>query len=86
MERDEDWVVFDPQIRGGEPIVRGSRISPYTLVMRLEHGESDEVLDDDLPHIPPEGREAVKRWVQQNPRQRPLIEPLPATDEPDPGA
>lgn len=67
------WIVADPAIRGGEPIVAGTRVSVYTLAARIAVGESEAVLADDFPHIPSEAREAAVLYAKANPRRgRPI--------------
>ncbi len=65
----DKWIVSDPAVRGGEPVVRGSRISVHTLAERLAHGESDEILDRDMPHVPKEAREVTVRYAKTHPRR-----------------
>jgi uncharacterized protein (DUF433 family) len=53
----DQWIVRDPEIKGGEPVIKGSRVSVHTLAGRITSGESDEVLEEDFPHIPSDARE-----------------------------
>jgi len=63
------WIVSDPEVKGGEPVIRGSRVSVHTLAERVAGGESREVLDEDLPHIPPDAREVAVQYARANPRR-----------------
>jgi uncharacterized protein (DUF433 family) len=63
------WIVQDPEIKGGEPVIKGSRVSVHTLAERIASGESDEVLDEDFPHIPSEAREIAVLYSRANPRR-----------------
>jgi uncharacterized protein (DUF433 family) len=65
----EQWIISDPEIKGGEPVIRGSRVSVHTLAARLAEGESDAVLDEDLPHIPADAREVAAMYARANPRR-----------------
>jgi uncharacterized protein (DUF433 family) len=65
----DKWITTDPEIRGGEPIIRGSRVSVHTLAERLTHGESDEILDEDFPHIPKEARDVAVVYARTHPRR-----------------
>ena len=65
----DKWIVRDPDIKGGEPVVRGSRVGVYTLAARVADGESEAVLAEDLPHIPDEAREVALQYAQANPRR-----------------
>ncbi len=73
------WIVRDPDIKNGEPVISGSRVSVHTLAERIAGGESDDVLDRDFPHIPAEAREIAVQYARANPRRgrpkRPLAEP-----------
>jgi uncharacterized protein (DUF433 family) len=63
------WIVCDPNVKGGEPVIRGSRVSVHTLAERLAQGEPEEILDEDFPHIPPEAREVAVQFARANPRR-----------------
>src|SRR3954468_1246733 len=55
----DEWIVSDPRIKGGEPVTKGTRVSVHTLAARLGERERDDVLEQDLPHIPAEAREVA---------------------------
>ncbi|MBV8711469.1 MAG: DUF433 domain-containing protein, partial [Solirubrobacterales bacterium] len=63
------WIVRDPAIKNGEPVIRGSRVTVHTLADRIAGGESDEVLDEDFPHIPAEARDIAVQFARANPRR-----------------
>lgn len=66
----DKWIVTDEQRRaGGEPIIKGSRVSVYTLAGRVAAGDSDELLEGDYPHIPAEAREVAVVYGLANPRR-----------------
>lgn len=47
MPRSNDVIIKDPDILGGTPVFRGTRVSFQTLADYLEGGETlDEFLDD----------------------------------------
>ena len=72
------WIVRDPAIKGGEPIIRGSRVSVHSLAERIADGESDAVLDEELPHVPAEAREVAVQYARANPRRGRPKRQLPA--------
>jgi uncharacterized protein (DUF433 family) len=75
----DEWVVSDPQIKGGDPVIKGTRLSVHSLAARLAEGEPDDVLEQDLPHIPAEARDAAVLYARANPRRgRPRRAPRPA--------
>lgn len=74
----DQWIVRDPAIKNGEPVIRGSRVSVHTLAARIAAGEPDEILAEDLPHIPAEAREVAVQYARANPRRgRPTARPPP---------
>jgi uncharacterized protein (DUF433 family) len=65
----DKWIVRDPDINGGEPVIRGSRVGVHTLAARIAGGESEAVLADDFPHVPEEAREVAVQYARANPRR-----------------
>ena len=65
----DQWIVSDPEIKGGEPVIKGSRVSVHTLAARVAEGESEAILDEDFPHIPAEAREVAVVYARANPRR-----------------
>jgi excisionase family DNA binding protein len=65
----DEWIVRDPDIIGGEPVIRGSRVSVHTLAERIAQGEPVEILEEDFPHIPSEAREVAEQYARANPRR-----------------
>jgi uncharacterized protein (DUF433 family) len=51
-----DFVVADPEILGGEPVFRGTRVPVVSL---FEHLESDCPLDEFLENFPTVSRDAA---------------------------
>lgn len=51
-----DYIVADPEILGGEPVFRGTRVPVVTL---FEHLESDCPLDEFLENFPSVSRDAA---------------------------
>jgi uncharacterized protein (DUF433 family) len=71
----DQWIVRDPDVKGREPVIRGSRVGVHTLAARIASGESPAVLDHDLPHIPAEAREVAVQYARANPRRGRPIRP-----------
>ena len=63
------WIVRDPAVKGGEPVIRGTRVGVHTLAARIAAGESSEVLAEDFPHISEEAREIAIQYARANPRR-----------------
>ncbi|HEX5308072.1 MAG TPA: DUF433 domain-containing protein [Solirubrobacteraceae bacterium] len=63
------WIASDPDIKGGEPVIKGSRVSVHTLADRIATGEDPVILAEDFPHIPAEAREVALQYARANPRR-----------------
>ena len=65
-------IVSDPQTLGGTPVIRGTRITVYSVLGRLQDGESVDDLVADNPDIPREAFEAAAIFARAHPlRGRP---------------
>jgi len=53
-------IVIDEAIKGGTPVIRGTRITVYSMLGRVEHGET---VDDILSDNPDLSREAVETAI-----------------------
>lgn len=65
----ERWVVSDPEIRGGEPVVRGTRVPVHRLAELVEKGASREEILEDHPAVGPEALDAALVYVRAYPRR-----------------
>jgi uncharacterized protein (DUF433 family) len=69
-------VVSDPDIRGGEPVVRGTRIPAYLLHDLAEQGATEEELLADYPAIDRDRLSFVLLYTKTHPRPgRPRKQP-----------
>ncbi len=50
----EQWIETNPDIKGGEPVIRDTRIGVRAVAQRIAHGDSLQTLIEDYPHIPVE--------------------------------
>lgn len=65
-------VVCDPDILGGTPVIRGTRVSVHAVRARLVGGEPVEELMEDYPGVPREAFEAAALYANTHPlRGRP---------------
>lgn len=55
-------IVKDPEIQGGAPTFRGTRLTIASLLKRLYGGDSRESILQDYPHLSHEDIEAAKEW------------------------
>jgi uncharacterized protein (DUF433 family) len=65
----DEWIVHDPDVKGGDAVIKGTRVGVHTLAARIADGESEATLDEDFPHIPTEAREVAVQYARANPRR-----------------
>jgi len=69
IEQAREFVSVDPEVRAGEPVVRGTRI-PVSVLADLERqGASREELLEDYPALTAESLEAALFYAQLYPRR-----------------
>ncbi len=72
----DEYIVSDPDILGGTPVIRGTRISVYSVLGRLQDGDSFDDLVEDNPDIPRDAFEAAAIFARSHPlRGRPSGRP-----------
>lgn len=63
----EDFVEINPDIMGGTPVLRGTRVTVYSVLGRLEGGDSvDDVLEDN-PDLTREAVETAALYARTHP-------------------
>ncbi|MFI4985027.1 MAG: DUF433 domain-containing protein [Solirubrobacterales bacterium] len=77
----DQWIESDPQIKGGEPVIRGTRIGVRGVAQRMERGESIESLVEDYPEIPAEAFRAARTYAKAHPRRGRPVRPWRDSDE-----
>ena len=76
LEARRDFLAVDPGIFGGEPILKGTRITCQSVLGRIEGGETLDDLVADYPEISKEGFEAALVYARTHPpRGRPSGKP-----------
>ncbi|MGO9763831.1 MAG: DUF433 domain-containing protein [Solirubrobacteraceae bacterium] len=78
----DQWIEFNPRIKGGEPVIRGTRIGVRGVAQRIEQGDSVESLIEDYPHIPAEAFRAVHTYAKAHPRRGRPVRPWRDADRP----
>jgi uncharacterized protein (DUF433 family) len=54
------YIISDPEILGGKPIIKGTRISVNLILEWIASGASISAIKKEFPHLPEEGiREAI---------------------------
>jgi uncharacterized protein (DUF433 family) len=69
------YIEFNPEIKGGEPVLRGTRVSVRAVAARLEDGDSLDDLCEDYPHVPREAFEVAQLWARTHPRRGRPVRP-----------
>ncbi|MDP9348389.1 MAG: DUF433 domain-containing protein, partial [Gemmatimonadota bacterium] len=69
IEQARSLVVTDPEVRAGEPVVRGTRIPVHMLGDLAEQGASREELLEDYPALTPEALDATLLYARMYPRR-----------------
>ena len=69
LERARVMVVEDPEIRGGEPCIRATRIGVYEVASMLEQGATEEEILEGYPALKREQIELAKIFAQAYPRK-----------------
>jgi uncharacterized protein (DUF433 family) len=69
IERARAFVVSDPEVRAGEPTVRGTRIPVYVLAELTAQGADTEELLEDYPSLTAESLEAALLFARMYPRR-----------------
>lgn len=62
----EAEVSSNPDIMGGWPCVRGTRVPAMTIVAELRGGTSDFEIFSHYPSLPVDGIDAVRRWAAES--------------------
>lgn len=79
-----EMVVSDPGIRGGDPVLRGTRVPVYVIADLVAQGVEPGELLEDYPSLSAEMIQAALAYAQTNPRRgRPPKAPW--RDKPDAG-
>ena len=72
----DTYIVSDPDILGGTPVIKGTRITVYAVLGRLQDGETVDDLAHDNPDVPREAFEAAAIFAKAHPlRGRPSGRP-----------
>ena len=59
------WIVFDADLLGGKPTVKGTRISVAQVLACLAEGMSGQDISEDYEGFPPEAVPEVLRFAAQ---------------------
>ena len=63
------YIVRDPAVCGGVPVVRGTRVPVRTILSSLEAGDSFEVIMRDFPSVSTEALRAIVAYAAASARE-----------------
>jgi uncharacterized protein (DUF433 family) len=65
----ERLVERNPEVKGGVPVIRGTRVPVRSLARQIELGETREVLRQDYHFLPEEAFDLAPLWARSHPPQ-----------------
>jgi uncharacterized protein (DUF433 family) len=77
----DQWIETNPTIKGGEPVIRGTRIGVRAIAQRIEGGDTIATLTEDYPHIPAEAFQTAHTYANAHPRRGRPTRPWRDADE-----
>lgn len=77
----EEWIETNPTIKGGEPVVRGTRIGVRAVAQRIDSGDTIATLTEDYPQIPAEAFQTAYTYARSHPRRGRPARPWRDADE-----
>jgi uncharacterized protein (DUF433 family) len=69
LEAREKFIETDPEIQGGKPVIRGTRIPVHSIAERVEQGDSLDVLREDYPNVTKKAFETALLYASAHPRR-----------------
>ena len=69
LQRAADIVVSDPEIRGGEPVIRGTRIPVYLVADLMRQGADAREILEDYPSLTANTVRSALAYAQTHPRR-----------------
>jgi uncharacterized protein (DUF433 family) len=63
--REDAWIVSRPEVLGGKPCIRGTRISVQFILELMASGATQEQILAQYPQVPAEGLAAALRYAAE---------------------
>ena len=63
----EQWIEHNPQIKGGTAVIRGTRMTVYSVAGRVANGDSIDSILEDNPDLCRDAIEAALAFAHANP-------------------
>jgi uncharacterized protein (DUF433 family) len=81
------FLEINPDVQGGEPVIRGTRVPIRGLAKQIEAGEAMSTLLEEYDYMDPDAFTFATLWARANPRRgRPSRSRTPAPEGPEPEA
>jgi uncharacterized protein (DUF433 family) len=77
----DQWIETNPSIKGGESVIRGTRIGVRAVAQRIDSGDTIATLTEDYPHIPAEAFQTALTYAKAHPRRGRPTRPWRDTNE-----
>jgi uncharacterized protein (DUF433 family) len=71
----EQWIETNPDIKGGEPVICGTRITARGVAGRLDGGDTFAMLTEEYPTIPAEAFLTAYTYARAHPRRGRPVKP-----------
>jgi uncharacterized protein (DUF433 family) len=78
-----DHIVRDPNICGGEPVIRGTRVTLRTLLASLADGDEESEILEDYPALTKEDLKAVIAFAAASAEEDLPLPEVPRFDDAD---
>ncbi len=65
----DQWIETNPRVKGGEPVIRGTRIGVRAVAQRLDSGDTIQTLTEDYPRVPAEAFQSAYTYARSHPRR-----------------
>lgn len=69
LELRDQWIRIDPDIKGGLPVIAGTRIGVYGVAERIASGDALDTLCEEFPSVPREAFETAVAYARSHPRR-----------------
>jgi uncharacterized protein (DUF433 family) len=81
------FLEINPDVQGGEPVIRGTRVPIRGLAKQIEAGEARSTLLEEYDYMDPDAFAFATLWARANPRRgRPSRSRAPAPERSEPEA
>jgi uncharacterized protein (DUF433 family) len=61
------WIEHNPQVMGGTAVIRGTRMTVYSVAGRVAGGDSIDSILEEYPHLCRDAIEAALAFARANP-------------------